>query len=434
MAATSTNLKKSYYLLQPGIIRGMPVCLFALRGKSMAGIFSGGCRYLIACLFAIGTIAFLSPARAQTFETLYSFLGAPPDGLGPLSKLVSDSNGNLYGTTDGGGGSANCVGCGTVFRISPNGHETLLHSFGGAPSDGAHPYAGLAAGASGYFYGTTHNGGAYGFGSVYKIDQNGSESLVHSFRGGVDGSLPSGDLLVDKGFIYGTTETGGASGYGTVFKLGTTGTITQLYAFKGADGAYPAGGLIVDTAGNFYGTTNGGGGQGFCTTGCGTVFKLAPNGAETVLHAFAQGNDGGGPWDTLVADSSGNLYGTTGEGGQGEAGTLFKVTPGGILTILYTFTYQSGGGPVAGLIRSANGNLYGTTTLGGKYENGTVFMLEADGKEITLHSFSGLADGAGASGGLLARDENLYGATNAGGPPNETFCPGGCGTVYKLSD
>jgi uncharacterized repeat protein (TIGR03803 family) len=305
----------------------------------------------------------------------------------------------------------------------------VLYSFKGG-ADGATPYAALVRDTAGNLYGTTFLGGASNLGTVFKLDTAGKETLLHSFKGGADGAIPYAALVRDAaGNIYGTAGGGGASNSGTVFKLDTTGTETVLYTFKGgADGRGPASPLVLDPSGNLYGMTNAGGKPGACflgPIGCGVVFKLDTTGTETVVYTFTGGTDGGSPYlGGLVLDSSGNLYGTTAEGGVADNGVVFKLDTTGTETVLYSFG-NGGVAPYAGLVRDAAGNLYGTTTNGSK-GFGTVFKLDTTGNHTLLHSFTGGSDGAVPYAGLV-RDAagNLYGTTTAGGASN-------LGTVFEL--
>jgi uncharacterized repeat protein (TIGR03803 family) len=297
--------------------------------------------------------------------------------------------GNLYGTTFAGGSYVCSGGCGTVFKLTPSGTETVLYRFTGG--DGANPTAGLIADASGNLYGTTELGGGAngcsgGCGTVFKLTPSGTETVLYRFTGGSDGASPFAALIADgAGNLYGTTFFGGASGHGTVFKLTPSGTETVLYSFTGgSDGANPLAGLIADAAGNIYGMTNNGGAGSF-----GTVFKLIPSGNLAVLHSFSGGSDGAFPGlGSLIADAAGNLYGMTVEGGGSGCGaigcgTVFKLTPSGTETVLYRFTGGSDGafphaGLIAGLIADAAGHLYGTTNGSGS-GNGTVFEIAGSG-------------------------------------------------------
>ncbi len=333
-----------------------------------------------------------------TETILYSFKNNGRDGTLPKAGLVFDAAGNLNGTTYQGG--TYCYGgCGTVFKLSPNQDgswsETVLHSFGG-DNDGFYPYGGLVLDALGNLYGTTYNGGIYESGTVFKLrpNQNGTwtEAVIHSFNdNGIDGEGPWAGLIIDAlGNLYGTASEGGTHcapfGCGTVFELSPNqnGGWSEkvLHSFgNGTDGSTPLSSLVFDSAGNLYGTTIQGG-----TQGAGTAFQLTPDGRggwnERVLHSFGQGNDGVNPDAGLVFDVSGNLYGTTYQGGVKNAGTVFVLTPteGGDYseTVMHNFSPADGDGsyPQSGLISGSSGNLYGTTLEGGgMYNAGTVFEV-----------------------------------------------------------
>ena len=225
--------------------------------------------------------------------------------------------------------------------------------------------------------------------------------VLHQFHGKADGDYPVAGVIRDAaGNLYSTTSSGGTYDYGVVFKVDTTGKETVLYNFTGgADGAYPYAGVVLDAAtGNLYGTTNQGG-EGTC--GCGVVFKLDTTGKETVLYTFTGGTDGGLPYAGVIRDAAGNLYGTTYDGGTGDQGVVFKLDTNGKETVLHAFTGKADGGfPFAGLLRDAEGNLYGTTYGGGD---------------------SGCFRPSPPSGGRSTRLDDL--------PP---IPQGGCGVVFKL--
>jgi uncharacterized repeat protein (TIGR03803 family) len=399
----------------------------------------------LALVVVLGRVLVMTPSAEAhadtTFTVLYSFKWGATDGAFPVGGLLRDSAGNLYGTTEYGGSSNNCSGgCGTVFKLDTTGKETVLHSFVGTPTDGQSPYAGLVRDAAGNLYGTTLSGGASDFGTVFKLDTTGTETVLHSFVGSpTDGQYTQGVLVRDSaGNLYGTTLNGGSSsncsgGCGTVFKLDTTGTETVLHSFVGSptDGANPFAGLLRDAAGNLYGTTAYGGNKTayFCAFGCGTVFKVDTTGAETVLHNFIGGRaDGTTPTGGLVRDAAGNFYGTTRQGGSFSKGTVFKLDTTGTETLLHSFTgHPDGWEPEVGLVRDAAGNLYGTTYKGGASVKGMVFKVDATGAETVLYSFHGGAEGWLPEAGLIQDAAgNLYGTTTQGG----TY---GDGTVFKLS-
>jgi uncharacterized repeat protein (TIGR03803 family) len=308
-----------------------------------------------------GTLFQLDPSGNLT--VLYSFAGS--DGSHPRAGVIADAAGNLYGTTINGGANE----AGTVFQLTPSRTLNVLYSFSGG-SDGALPFAGLIADAAGNFYGTTIGGD--GPGTVFQLTPSGDLNVLQSFTGG---DSPWAGLIADAaGNLYGTTE--GGDGPGTVFQLTPSGTLNILHRFTGRDGAIPHGTLIFDAPGNLYGTTHNGG-----TSGYGTVFQLTPSGALNVLHSFIGGSDGTYPEAGLIADAAGNLYSTTYGGGASGQGTVFQLTPSGALNVLHSFTGGSDGGrPVADLIADTAGNLYGTTSSGGAIAScsggcGTVFQL-----------------------------------------------------------
>jgi uncharacterized repeat protein (TIGR03803 family) len=417
------------------------------------------------------------PARAQTETVLYSF-GNQPDGSNPYASLLMDKNGNLYSTTNKGGTS----GAGTVFKVTLTGEESVLYSFGSGSEDGTYPDAGLIA-YKGSLYGTTYAGGAggpdcsfLGCGTVFKLipkpakgcpsDSNTGngwcESVLYSFGSqSGDGIAPDAGLIVDtEGNLYGTTLSGG-NGVGAVFELspqpaggcaagsnpGNGWCETVLYSFGSEpDGANPYAGVILDKSGNLYGTTaNGGNNQG-------TVFKLSTEPAggcaggsnpgngwcETVLYRFGnKSGDGANPYGALVMDSKGDLYGTTLNAGAGTWGTVFGVTPTGEEVTLYSFGSEPNDGcnPFDGLIRDSKGNLYGTANACGGLDGGTVFELSppetkgAAWTETILYAFNfdaGKGDGTAPVGGLLMEDGILYGTTDLGGA-------NGNGTVFELT-
>jgi uncharacterized repeat protein (TIGR03803 family) len=290
------------------------------------------------------------------------------NGAYPYAGVVQATDGNFYGTTfEGGTASA-----GSVFRLSPLLSVLNLYSFTGGV-DGNLPTAGLIQGSDGSLYGTTYEGGTNGLGAVFKITTNGVLTTLYSFTGGTDGYEPWAGLVRGAdGNFYGTTEYGGlSSGGGTVFRITPTGTLTTLHRFNGgADGAYPAGSLIQGADGKYYGTTSQGGTNG----SGGTVFKMAANGAVTILHQFGAG-DGANPAAGLVQGWDGNLYGTTEAGGLGGYGTAFKITTNGVLTTLAWFNWSNGAYPEAPLIQAMDGNFYGTTYGGGTIGDGTIFRL-----------------------------------------------------------
>jgi uncharacterized repeat protein (TIGR03803 family) len=382
----------------------------------------------VLVLAAVLSIA--QPAIAQTFSLLYQFKSGR-DGDNPYASLILDPQGNLYGTTmiDG------AYSYGTVFKVSPAGEETVLHSFTGTGGDGANPVASLIRDAAGNLYGTTEYGGVFGAacgangcGIVFKLSKSGKETVLYRFTGG-DGMNPWQGLVRDSaGNLYGTTLQGGDFGGGTVFKLDSASKETVLHSFntnsRSGDGSFPFGGsLLRDSAGNLYGTTEAGGSQ----LG-GTVFRLDQSGTETILHNFAFNNgDGAIPYGSLLRNAAGNLYGATMQGGSHGLGVVFKLDGNNTETVIHSFGGTGDGVPPGtNLAMDLTGNLYGTTHYGGRSYFGTVFKLDASGKETILHSFSG-KDGNGPGWGVI-RDSmgNLYGTAQFGGAY-------GGGVVFKIA-
>lgn len=323
-------------------------------------------RWKMGCAILI-LCAVTIAASAQTFSTLVNFDGI--NGESPYSSLIQGSDGNLYGTTFYGGSNSS----GTVYKIALGGTLTTIDSFCTQNSciDGENPYAGLVLATDGNSYGTTEYGGVYGGGTLFRITSAGTRATL-SFTS-TCGFNPMGTLVQGTdGSLYGTTS----EFYGTVFKITQGGVFTTLHTFAYTDGANPYAGVVLATDGNFYGTTNGGGNSS-CNGGCGTVFRITPSGTLTTLYSF---NSTGGfnPDGALVQAADGNLYGTTRFGGANRScylgasmgcGTIFKLTLTGNLTMLYSFCAQTnctdGANPFAGLIQATDGNFYGTTLSGG---------------------------------------------------------------------
>ena len=398
------------------------------------------------------SLSLLDATATASEQVLYAFHGGS-DGFDPVAGVTMDKSGDLFGTTEDGGGGANCheastFGCGTIFEVASDGTESVLHAFAGG-CDGWFPAGNLLRDKQSNLYGTTEGGGTcssdIGNGTVFKLSPNGTETVLYAFQGTTDGSSPLGNLARDTGGnLFGVTQLGGnlsncgGFGCGTVFKLSPGGTETVLHTFQGgSDGMEPMGGVLRDRSGNLYGTTIMGGSASTCPEGCGTVFEVAASGVETVLYSFQGNNDGYYPRSSVILDSSGNLFGTTEGGGTSNQGTVFKVTPGGVETILYSFKGGTDGdAPLAGLVADKSGNLYGTTYLGGNSgcNNdgqggcGTVFRIAPDGTEKLLYVFPrthGQPHGAWPSAPLLLKNGYLFGTAIYGGTNNN-------GVVFKL--
>ncbi len=271
-------------------------------------------------------------------------------------------NGDFYGTVADGG----LNGDGAAFRLTFTPTDVrLLYSFDEGV-DGATPAAALVEGADGNFYGTTYQGGTYGYGSVFKMTASGVLTSLYGFTGGNDGGYPyAGVIQGSDGNLYGTTLEFGAYGFGTAFRLTPNGTLDTLASFDITNGAFPQAGLIQGTDGNLYGSTFDGGSNGF-----GTVFSLTTNGTLTTLCTFNYTN-GSNPGATLIQGSDGNFYGTASSGGAGGQGTAFRITTNGAVTTLLLFDGLNGGDPEAPMVQASDGNFYGTTAQGGTGFNPT---------------------------------------------------------------
>jgi uncharacterized repeat protein (TIGR03803 family) len=366
-------------------------------------------------------------------------------------EVMQGADGNFYGTTVLGGsglctGPFGVQGCGTVYKLTPSGVQTVIHNFaldsnGITASNGVYPYGGLVQGPDGNLYGTTTGGGNsaaacngnLGCGVVFKLTLSGHYTVLHTFQGALanppEGGSPGGRLLLaSDGRLYGTTYSGGAvqSFYnqGTIFSITTSGGFSTLYMFDNVhgttDGANPYSGLVQGKDGAFYGTTQFGG-----TSNAGTVFKFS-GGKTIVLHSFPETSgqffpDGAYPFAALVQASDGNFYGTTSFGGAlttfYQSGTLFRITRQGTFQKLWDFNATNasvnGIDGYGALIQASDGNLYGTTLMGGAANSGTIFQATLAGALTQVLSFDSVADGAfPRSVPLQASDGTLYFTTS----------------------
>lgn len=438
----------------------------SIRGpQASAGVFSlkspqvraasSDCGFLFnhsvgALILFFGAMVLVS--SAQTFTPLVSFNGIK--GEDPAAPLIQGVDGNLYGTTSTGTTSGGIGFGGTIFRTTTSGALTTLYSFciQSTCTDGSSP-TGLVQVADGSFYGTTLGGGfSTSSGTFFKFAADGTLTTLYRFcfqANCADGAQPARIIHSTTGSFYGTTSIGGASDQGTVFKVTPSGALTTLYSFcaksQCSDGSEPFAGVIQAKNGRFYGTTLAGG----STKSDGTVFMITSSGTLTTVYRFcSQTNcaDGAVPSAGLVQAADGNFYGTTPSGGTHQKGTVFKITPAGALTTLYSFCSAAqcadGSTPRSELIQATDGNLYGTTNEGGITNSncthgcGTIFKITTGGALTTLHSFCAqahCADGSHPTAALLqASDGNFYGSASSGG----TFynkCGHGCGMLFKLS-
>lgn len=376
-------------------------------------------RWKTVCLACVVCAATSSPLPAQTFTSLVSFL----DGANLFSSLIQGRDGNLYGVSNNGGTNQR----GSVFEVTPTGTLSTLYSFCSQSNciDGSDPFSVLALGTDGNFYGTTQNGGGNGLGTVFKITPNGAYTVIHSFSGS-DGSFPDAGLVLgsDRNF-YGVTVSGGASGGGTVFKTTTAGRLSTLYSFTGnADGDSPLAPLIQGSDGAFYGTTADGGTGSACSGrvgGCGTVFKITSGGKFSSLHSF-NFTDGEEPLAPLLQATSGAFYGTTYSGGDSHSigffgyGTIFKITSGGTFSTVHKFNSRDGGYLNYGLIQATDGNLYAQDQLGGTTGAGQIFDVTLPRTLTTLYSFVPLFGQAAGDTALIQATDGKFYATYGAAP------------------
>ena len=371
-------------------------------------------------LFSIFFLATASDASAagSRLSVLHPFNGA--DGAFSSSALMRGADGNFYGTTENGGD----FNLGTVFRMTPAGVVTVLHSFSGSP-DGNAPKAGLIQASDGNFYGTTYFGGGLGFGCVFRMTPAGAVTILHGFTDTPDGRNPRASLIqTNDGNLWGTTEKGGPRGRGTVFGMTLAGGTFFQYAFTGAaDGAYPYSAVIQAKNGSLYGTVYAGD-----SSTLGRVFRVTGS-TVSVVHTFTGGADGANPVAALVEGSDGNFYGTTRLGGTSDLGTAFRMTPSGTVTVFKSFAGGAEGAyPDTALIQPRDGNFYGTAKAQAlTSDHGVLFKMTPAGVITVLHAFTGGVDGATPSAALIEANAGvLYGVTVDGG----SF---GKGVVYRLA-
>jgi uncharacterized repeat protein (TIGR03803 family) len=422
-----------------------------------------------------GTIFKIATTTNYPFTVLHN-LASQTDGGNPFGVLYQNSDGNLYGMTRTGGANTS----GTAFRIGTGGGFALLHSF--APTtEGSSPNGGFVKGNDGNFYGFTNTGGMYGNGTAFRMTSAGNVTVLVSFNGAKFGNTPTESLIKGKdSAYYGTTSIGGAYGYGTVFKI-CAGVTTTLYSFnRPVTGGTPLGSLIQATDGNFYGTTSDGGPNGY-----GTIFRISSSGSFAVVKSFTGVADGGLPKGTLVQGRDSLLYGMTYGGGSNAGGVIFKInltgtkytvlrhllyttdgnnpeggliqgtgtdsffygmtsnyakifkiSPNGIFTVLRSLSSLDGSYPYGSLVKHPDGNYYGMTSSGGSSGAGTIFRISTGGSFAVVKNFNGTTEGKSPKGSLLVGpDKNLYGMTNLGGTYSAgtifRYTPGGAFTTLR---
>ncbi len=372
-------------------------------------------RHIVALL--VLCTAFIVTARAQTFTTLATFDGS--DGANPTGALVRGADGNYYGVTANGGDHF----FGTIFRMTPEGQVTTIYGFCiqfGCP-DGSFPVGELLQASDGNFYGETYTGGPQNMGTLFRITPAGTLTTLHTFAD-TDGRAPTGGLIeASDGNFYGTTALGGLGESGTVFRLTPEGVFTVVHEFGYPDGFWPQTKLLQASDGNFYATTNRGGANNW-----GTIFRMTLNGDVTTLYSFCFGTctDGAAPAGALIQASDGNLYGTTSQGPPNIAGTVFRTTLDGTLTTLHAFNGNDGGGPIAGVVEATDGNFYGTTTGTCYGSCDTIFRMTPQGAATTLHTFN-QTEGARPLGLLQTPDASFYGVTIQGAPYGD-------GSIFRI--
>lgn len=391
---------------------------------------TNGILYGTSCYNTTAETVFSITTNGSGYTVLHTFLNNGVDGRNPDTQLLLGMDGAFYGTTVTGGTN----GVGTIFRIgSDGGSYSILYHFKTNDVDGRWPEDSLIQGGDGILYGTTLRGGFSGDGTVYAIDPDGTgyRQLLQFNSSASEGQMVSGSLAADSnGFLYGVTHRGGNGGYGTLFKIGSDGSNYSIVRHFGGsgDGQWPSGQLLRGLDAAWYGTTYTGGSNNF-----GTIFKINGGGSGyRIIHHFAGTNEGDVPYDALVQDAAGLLYGTTAAGGTNSVGTVFKLdTNGNFFAVLHTFLTNGvdGATPSGGLSLGSDGALYGLTEAGGTNKAGSAFKLNTDGNGYTsLHQFqTNGVDGTVPGGSLMAGPGGvLYGTTQFGGTQ-------GAGTLFKLN-
>ena len=338
--------------------------------------------HLLAIVIVIVIVsASATTLRAQTYTDLYNLGTASDDPTDPawIGLFAQGRDGNLYSTAQTGGTFSD----GTAFQLTLAGKITPW-SFDGKGTDGIYPYSGLTLGTDGNFYGTTYEGGSSGAGTVFKVTSSGKITTLYSF-GGFNCCAYAAPIQGLDGNYYGTTSDGGGEVFGTVYKMTPSGKLTVIYTFPGSSKlAYPMA-LTLGTDGNFYGTALGGGANHF-----GGVFKITPHGKLTVLYSFGGTPDGETPKGTIIQATDGNFYGTTEKGGVNGYGSIYKMTPAGALTIIHSFNEDGFGlQPLAGLVQATDGKFYGASASLGGF--GVIFQITSSGTYAVLVSLTNVA-------------------------------------------
>ena len=366
-------------------------------------------RVVETAILVLALLGGASLASAQIYSDIFNFNGTNGASPSDPQVMAQGQDGNLYGTVPSGVGNT-----GVVFRFTPAGAYTVLHTFNGPPLDGLEPNAGLTLGLDGNFYGSTVLGGISSVGTIFKITPAGAITILYNFTGGADGAYPYGTpVLGNDGNFYGVTQ------YATAYKITPTGTFTLLGSIP--DRSFAP--LFLANDGNFYGTTQHGG-----TFNSGTVFRMTPAGVVTVIYNFDT-THGAVPWAGVVQGGDGSFYGTTTLGGNaGGGGVVFRLSPAGTLSVIHNFpvgTQNDGNDPIAGVILATDGTFYGVTWAGGTNDFGVVFKLAPTGQYLLLHQFDKVSGGNSASNLVQHTNGSVYGMANGG--------MHGDGVIYSLT-
>jgi uncharacterized repeat protein (TIGR03803 family) len=396
------------------------------------------CLRRLAAALAPGLLAIIAAGEVQARTEDANLISFAPLAVSTIENAPSAIRGNLIRATDGNFyavSTAGGTGRGVIARIAPDGTVSVVHAMA-TNEEGYSPFAGVIQASDGNLYGTTYLGGDKGGGVIYKVALDGTYTVLRNLgQDKQDAVLPYGGLMqAPDGNIYGTTLRGGTSDKGTVFRISTSGDFSIIHSFNGQAGENPEGALVTGADGNLYGTTLQGG-----DGGRGTVFKITLSGTLSTLYSFPalgafnqQGQainaTGANPRAGLLLAADGNFYGTAYQGGTSGFGTVFRITPAGALTVLHAFTGPSFGGafPLSNVTQDAAGNFYGTTEFGGYLNQGAAWRIDATGQFRMLHSFTGSAlDGYKPYASLLVVGSDLYGVTYADSVA-------GAGAIFKL--
>ncbi|RDC63661.1 choice-of-anchor tandem repeat GloVer-containing protein [Adhaeribacter pallidiroseus] len=366
--------------------------------------------------YELGTIFKITPSG--TFTLLHSFERAT--GGTPIGSLVKHPDGNFYGVTSYGGDNYS----GTIYRITSTGKYQVIHHYG-FDAVGNTPKRSLMLGKDGNLYGTTMNGGDWFNGTIYQVTPRGTVRALHAFSPAEEGGRASGLVQGADGYLYGMNEIGGPQNDGTIYRILPNGkNFKILVALPGTfGGVAPQGSLVQGPDGFFYGMTEWGGTYNF-----GTIFRLCADGSYKILRSLDDVNDGGHPVGDLLLGKDGNFYGLARHGGANGSGTYFRMTPKGNFTVLYSFQNDDTGySPWGSLVDGQDGYYYGMTNAGGHLLAGVIFRVTPAGSYEVVHSLDNYADGSSPRGNLVkGRDGNFYGLTNVGGDYNT-------GTFFRVT-